>query len=42
MDHSAGKYIYDTQGRPRLFSAYGTEAVVIAADIKTLLRQRTN
>ena len=42
MDHSAGKYIYDTQGKPRLFSAYGTEAAVIAADIKTLLRQRTN
>lgn len=42
MDHSAGKYIYDAQGRARLFSAYGTQAAVIAEDIKTLLRQRTN
>lgn len=38
MDHSAGKYIFDTQGRIRLFSSYGTEAAVIAQDIKTLLK----
>jgi protein SCO1/2 len=37
MDHSAGKYIFDTQGRIRLFSNYGTEAKVIASDIKKLL-----
>ena len=37
MDHSAGKYIFDTEGRVRLFSAYGTDAATIAADIKTLL-----
>ncbi|MDZ7892774.1 MAG: SCO family protein [Rhodoferax sp.] len=37
MDHSAGKYIFDTGGRVRLFSAYGTEAATIASDIKTLL-----
>lgn len=39
MDHSAGKYIFDTEGRPRLFSAYGTAASVIAADIRALLSQ---
>jgi len=30
MDHSAGKYIFDTNSAVRLFSAYGTEAGVIA------------
>ena len=38
MDHSAGKYIFDTNGSVRLFSAYGTEASVIAEDIRTLLK----
>lgn len=38
MDHSAGKYIFDTKGAVRLFSAYGTEASVIAEDIDKLLR----
>ena len=37
MDHSAGKYIFDTQGRVRLFSAYGTDAATIASDIQILL-----
>ena len=37
MDHSAGKYIFDTMGKVRLFSSYGTEAKVIASDIKKLL-----
>lgn len=37
MDHSAGKYIFDTEGRVRLFSAYGTDATTIASDIKILL-----
>jgi protein SCO1/2 len=37
MDHSAGKYIYDPEGRIRLFSTYGTEASVIAGDIDQLL-----
>ena len=37
MDHSAGKYIFDTEGRVRLFSAYGTDAATIAADIRLLL-----
>ena len=37
MDHSAGKYIFDTEGRARLFSPYGTDAITIASDIKVLL-----
>ena len=40
MDHSAGKYIFDTIGSARLYSNYGTEASVIAADIGTLLKSR--
>jgi protein SCO1/2 len=38
MDHSAGKYVFDTNGAVRLFSSYGTEPVVIAEDILTLLK----
>ena len=38
MDHSAGKYVFDTEGRVRLFSSYGTEPGVIAEDILTLLK----
>lgn len=39
MDHSAGKYIFDTEGRVRLFSAYGTDAATIASDIQILLNK---
>lgn len=38
MDHSAGKYVFDTNGAVRLFSSYGTEPAVIAEDILTLLK----
>ena len=37
MDHSAGSYIYDTQGRLRLYTRYGSGAQAMAADIKLLL-----
>lgn len=37
VDHSAGKYIFDTEGQVRLFSAYGTDSATIAADIGILL-----
>lgn len=37
MDHSAGKYIFDTEGRLRLFSSYGTAPDVLAQDIRQLL-----
>lgn len=38
MDHSAGKYVFDTQGAVRLFTSYGTEPEVIAEDILALLK----
>jgi len=40
MDHSAGMYVYDTQGRLRLYSRYGSGAGALAADIKLLLQSR--
>jgi protein SCO1/2 len=39
MDHTAGSYVYDTQGKLRLFNRYGTGATLVAADIQKLLRQ---
>ncbi len=38
VDHSAGSYVYDTQGRLRLYSRYGVGAQVLAQDIQTLLK----
>ena len=38
MDHSAGMYVYDTQGRLRLYSRYGSGAGALAADIRLLLQ----
>ncbi|HBH40262.1 MAG TPA: SCO family protein [Curvibacter sp.] len=38
MDHSAGMYIYDTQGRLRLYSRYGSGAGALADDIRLLLK----
>ena len=37
IDHSAGTYIYDTQGRLRLLMPYGSRADEIARDLKALL-----
>jgi protein SCO1/2 len=39
MDHSAGSYIYDPQGRLRLYTRYGSGAKAMAADIAILLKQ---
>ena len=39
MDHSAGMYVYDTQGRLRLYSRYGSGAGALAVDIQQLLRE---
>jgi protein SCO1/2 len=39
LDHTAGSYLYDTQGRVRLFSRYGGGAQALADDIKKLLSQ---
>lgn len=38
MDHSAGSYVYDTNGQLRLFSRYGSGAEVLADDIRVLLK----
>ena len=38
MDHSAFSYVFDTQGRLRLYSRYGSGAQVLAQDIKLLLK----
>ena len=38
MDHSAGSYVYDTQGNVRLYSRYGAGAQVLAQDIQMLLK----
>ena len=38
LDHSAGSYIYDTQGRLRLYNRYGAGAEVLASDIRLLLK----
>lgn len=39
MDHSAGSYIYDTQGKLRLYSRYGMGAKALTHDIRQLLDQ---
>lgn len=38
MDHSAGNYIYDTQGRLRLYNRYGSGAEGLTQDIRLLLK----
>ncbi|MGA8514356.1 MAG: SCO family protein [Burkholderiaceae bacterium] len=38
IDHSAGSYVLDTQGRIRLYTRYGSGAVALADDIKLLLK----
>lgn len=37
MDHTAASYVFDTQGRVRLFTRYGSGAEALAADLKLLL-----
>ena len=39
LDHSAGSYIYDAQGRVRLYAHYGTALADLTRDIKTLLAE---
>ena len=41
MDHSAGSYVFDPQGRLRLYVAYGQGAEVYAHDLRILLRGST-
>jgi protein SCO1/2 len=40
MDHSAGSYVYDPQGRLRLYHRYGSGAPALAGDIKTVLAEK--
>jgi protein SCO1/2 len=37
MDHTAGSYVFDAQGRLRLFVRYGSGADALTADLKALL-----
>lgn len=37
MDHSAAQYVYDPQGRLRLYVRYGSPVPDIVADVRTLL-----
>ena len=39
MDHSAGSYVYDQNGRLRLYSRYGLGPQKLAADIKLLIQE---
>ena len=38
IDHSAGSYVYDTEGRLRLLIPYGSSPDLIVHDLKALLR----
>lgn len=38
MDHSAASFIYDPQGRLRLYTRYGSGAQALADDLKILLK----
>ena len=42
MDHSAGSYVYDPQGRIRLYHRYGSGAQALADDVKKLLAEAGN
>ncbi|WP_414636755.1 SCO family protein [Aquabacterium sp.] len=39
VDHTAGSYVFDAQGRIRLFTRYGTGAKALADDLKRLLAE---
>jgi protein SCO1/2 len=38
MDHSAASYVYDTQGRLRLYTRYGTGPQALASDLQLLIK----
>jgi protein SCO1/2 len=40
MDHTAGSYVFDRQGRVRLFTRYGTGAEALVHDLKILLAEK--
>jgi protein SCO1/2 len=41
MEHTAASYIYDPQGRIRLYSRYGSGAQALAGDLKLLLADKS-
>jgi protein SCO1 len=40
IDHTAGSYLFDTEGRVRVFTRHGTGPDALAHDLKLLLAQR--
>ena len=38
IDHTAASYVFDTQGKVRLYTRYGSGAPALAGDIKQLLK----
>jgi protein SCO1/2 len=40
IDHTAGSYIFDTRGRVRLFTRYGSGAKALTDDLKILLAEK--
>lgn len=38
MDHSAASFVYDTQGRLRLYARYGAGVAPMVSDVKALLK----
>ena len=40
LDHSAGSYTFDTQGRVRLYNRYGSGAAALASDVAALLKAK--
>jgi protein SCO1/2 len=41
LDHSAGSYVYDPQGKLRLYVRYGSGSENLSKDIKLLLQRST-
>ena len=40
VDHTAGSYVFDTQGRVRLFTRYGSGTQMLVDDLKILLAEK--
>jgi protein SCO1/2 len=40
IDHTAGTYLFDTQGRIRLFASQSLDPSLLALDIRALLAER--
>jgi protein SCO1 len=40
VDHTAGSYVFDAQGKVRLFTRYGSGAEALTADLKLLLAEK--